>query len=57
LRIYCFITQVSSSYRHIRERVAALEAREKGLQSNVEDLKTLLNKVDSNGKEKIGCLR
>lgn len=46
-----------NKFRDVRERVAKLEAREKVLQSNVADLKSLFNRVNCNGEERVLALK
>jgi hypothetical protein len=53
--ICAFINKLD--YRELRERVARLEAREKVLQSNVADLKSLFNRVNCNGEERVLSLK
>jgi hypothetical protein len=41
----------------MRERVAKLETQEKTMLSNIDDLETLLRKINQNGAEKVASLK
>jgi len=41
----------------LRERVAKLETQEKTMLSNIEDLETLLRKINQNGSDKVASLK
>ena len=41
----------------MQEKVSKLENQEKAMAGNIEDLKTLLHKINQNGEDKVACLK